>query len=273
MVRRVRVLCVQRAAGVRPGQLRFQVSWQIIHWSVNKDENFCSPFNDSFKFTSGIICFVSGLTRSGVRSIGSGSWWSWTGRRPAPGRRRVGSLWRSAAPPAPSSGGGLHPASPAGSRFGLGRTLLHRVIFLGLVFIWCTLPLPTTIDVDVKVWSHRNFHFQAKKIDVFSRVAFPFAFGVFNVLYWSHYLTMKQGKPTEWVATPLLLCDDVFLLQLVDLFNKVMYQFPDRILMYISFTHGARSYPSSSLVNARNFSGALQGLFRQKLRNKRFRIK
>ena len=42
---------------------------------------------------------------------------------------------------------------------------------------------------------YNNFHFQAKKIDVVSRVAFPFAFALFNAYYWSYYLTRKQGHP------------------------------------------------------------------------------
>merc|ERR1719189_2129785 len=42
---------------------------------------------------------------------------------------------------------------------------------------------------------YKNFHFQAKKIDVVSRVAFPFAFALFNAYYWSYYLTRKQGHP------------------------------------------------------------------------------
>ena len=45
----------------------------------------------------------------------------------------------------------------------------------------------------------KNFQFQAKKIDVFSRVFFPFVFAIFNVWYWSYYLTRKQGKPEKWV--------------------------------------------------------------------------
>eukprot|EP00088_Acartia_fossae_P065169 TRINITY_DN80303_c0_g1_i1.p1 TRINITY_DN80303_c0_g1~~TRINITY_DN80303_c0_g1_i1.p1 ORF type:complete len:410 (+),score=67.89 TRINITY_DN80303_c0_g1_i1:112-1230(+) len=40
----------------------------------------------------------------------------------------------------------------------------------------------------------RNFQFQAKKIDVFSRVLFPFSFALFNVWYWSYYLTRTQTK-------------------------------------------------------------------------------
>jgi len=43
----------------------------------------------------------------------------------------------------------------------------------------------------------KNFQFQAKKIDVFSRVFFPFVFAIFNVWYWSYYLTRKQGKPEK----------------------------------------------------------------------------
>ena len=43
---------------------------------------------------------------------------------------------------------------------------------------------------------YRNFHFQSKKIDVVSRVFFPFAFALFNAFYWSYYLTRKQGHPS-----------------------------------------------------------------------------
>lgn len=40
----------------------------------------------------------------------------------------------------------------------------------------------------------KNFQFQAKKIDVFSRVLFPFTFALFNCMYWSYYLTRAQEK-------------------------------------------------------------------------------
>jgi len=43
----------------------------------------------------------------------------------------------------------------------------------------------------------RNFEFQAKKIDVFSRFGFPGIFFLFNVWYWSYYLTRTQGKPVD----------------------------------------------------------------------------
>ena len=39
----------------------------------------------------------------------------------------------------------------------------------------------------------KNFQFQAKKIDVFSRVFFPFVFAIFNIWYWSYYLTRAQN--------------------------------------------------------------------------------
>jgi len=39
----------------------------------------------------------------------------------------------------------------------------------------------------------KNFQFQAKKIDVFSRVFFPFVFAMFNIWYWSYYLTRAQA--------------------------------------------------------------------------------
>jgi len=40
----------------------------------------------------------------------------------------------------------------------------------------------------------KNFQFQAKKIDVFSRVLFPFCFALFNAWYWSYYLTRAQSQ-------------------------------------------------------------------------------
>jgi len=40
----------------------------------------------------------------------------------------------------------------------------------------------------------RNFQFQAKKIDVFSRFGFPLVFFFFNLWYWSYYLTRAQGR-------------------------------------------------------------------------------
>lgn len=43
----------------------------------------------------------------------------------------------------------------------------------------------------------RNFQFQAKKIDVFSRFLFPFIFALFNVWYWSYYLTRTQGEENK----------------------------------------------------------------------------
>ena len=67
-------------------------------------------------------------------------------------------------------------------------------------------------------WIH-NFQFRAKKIDVISRrvvhlhstngdmvmiisspfrshrVLFPSSFGVFNIMYWSYYLTQDNKKP------------------------------------------------------------------------------
>ena len=38
----------------------------------------------------------------------------------------------------------------------------------------------------------KNFEFQAKKIDVFSRVFFPFVFAMFNIWYWSYYLSKSH---------------------------------------------------------------------------------
>ena len=44
--------------------------------------------------------------------------------------------------------------------------------------------------------SFRNFQFGAKKIDVFSRFGFPFVFFIFNIWYWSYYLT-REHKQTK----------------------------------------------------------------------------
>lgn len=40
-------------------------------------------------------------------------------------------------------------------------------------------------------WFH-NFQFRAKKIDVISRVLFPSSFALFNIMYWSYYLTQEN---------------------------------------------------------------------------------
>ena len=53
--------------------------------------------------------------------------------------------------------------------------------------------LPVKRQNQLSAWLS-NFQFQAKKIDIFSRAFFPFLFFVFNVWYWSYYLTRKQGK-------------------------------------------------------------------------------
>ena len=42
----------------------------------------------------------------------------------------------------------------------------------------------------------KNFEFQAKKIDVFSRVFFPFVFAMFNIWYWSYYLSKATHTTT-----------------------------------------------------------------------------
>ena len=39
-----------------------------------------------------------------------------------------------------------------------------------------------------------DFQFQAKKIDIFSRWIFPFTFLMFNIWYWSYYLSQAQSK-------------------------------------------------------------------------------
>ena len=43
----------------------------------------------------------------------------------------------------------------------------------------------------ISEWFH-NFQFRAKKIDVISRVLFPSTFALFNIIYWSHYLTQEN---------------------------------------------------------------------------------
>ena len=51
----------------------------------------------------------------------------------------------------------------------------------------------------------RNFQFGAKKIDVFSRFGFPLVFAIFNVWYWSYYLTQTPGELTKqsWINVEL----------------------------------------------------------------------
>lgn len=39
-----------------------------------------------------------------------------------------------------------------------------------------------------------NFQFRAKKIDVISRVIFPMTFLIFNVIYWSYYLSQEHNR-------------------------------------------------------------------------------
>ena len=41
-------------------------------------------------------------------------------------------------------------------------------------------------------WVDR-FQFDAKKIDVFSRLLFPSAFALFNAVYWTYYLSIDKG--------------------------------------------------------------------------------
>ena len=43
----------------------------------------------------------------------------------------------------------------------------------------------------------KNFQFHAKKIDVFSRFGFPLVFFLFNLWYWSYYLTRVQGSKAD----------------------------------------------------------------------------
>ena len=52
--------------------------------------------------------------------------------------------------------------------------------------------LPVRNSNKLLMW-FKNFEFQAKKIDVFSRVGFPFVFAVFNIWYWSYYLS-RSGE-------------------------------------------------------------------------------
>ena len=39
-----------------------------------------------------------------------------------------------------------------------------------------------------------NFQFRAKKIDVISRVLFPGTFLMFNIIYWSYYLSQDTDQ-------------------------------------------------------------------------------
>ena len=39
-----------------------------------------------------------------------------------------------------------------------------------------------------------NFQFRAKKIDVISRVLFPGTFLLFNIIYWSYYLSQDTDQ-------------------------------------------------------------------------------
>jgi len=52
---------------------------------------------------------------------------------------------------------------------------------------------PLKSQKSLTLWM-RNFQFQAKKIDIFSRFGFPLVFFFFNVWYWSYYLTRAQKK-------------------------------------------------------------------------------
>jgi len=54
-------------------------------------------------------------------------------------------------------------------------------------------PKPGRIDQRLREWA-RNFQFQAKKIDVFSRVLFPSCFAMFNCMYWGYYLTRTHER-------------------------------------------------------------------------------
>jgi len=42
-----------------------------------------------------------------------------------------------------------------------------------------------------------NFQFRAKKIDVISRVLFPSTFALFNIIYWSYYLTQENKREND----------------------------------------------------------------------------
>ena len=60
---------------------------------------------------------------------------------------------------------------------------------------------PTLLDIEESqdrflLWLE-HFKFDAKKIDVFSRVVFPSAFTLFNAVYWTYYLNIHQINQTE----------------------------------------------------------------------------
>ena len=42
-----------------------------------------------------------------------------------------------------------------------------------------------------------RFQFDAKKIDVFSRLVFPTAWVLFNTFYWTYYLSIDKIRHTE----------------------------------------------------------------------------
>ena len=56
----------------------------------------------------------------------------------------------------------------------------------------------TSISLTMMNWvNFRNFQFGAKKIDVFSRFGFPLVFAIFNVWYWSYYLTQTPENTKD----------------------------------------------------------------------------
>ena len=89
----------------------------------------------------------------------------------------------------------------------------------------------------LRAWM-QNFQFQAKKIDVFSRFGFPLVFFVFNVWYWSYYLTRSQKKwKSDQVKTnEVLLAEMRILLKKSFLLKRTTLQLLAKIncLTYIS---------------------------------------
>ena len=52
---------------------------------------------------------------------------------------------------------------------------------------------PTNSTSRISVWL-KNYKFAAKKIDVLSRVCFPFCFFIFSCCYWVYFLNKEQVK-------------------------------------------------------------------------------
>ncbi len=146
--------------------------------------------------------------------------WCWPAAPPTPWCRAPRSPWSrwpawAQRPICPVSAGDKSnkTLSGDGAQTDTGRLpqLLYQVSTLSSSFFTVFLPLSRRVSncskkcgkkswkLDIKVdgtFSFRNFQFGAKKIDVFSRFGFPFVFFIFNIWYWSYYLT-REHKQTK----------------------------------------------------------------------------